>query len=300
MTISRGEGGPRLGAHVGGKGGLEAVPAYAYEIGCESVQIFASSPQMWRLPSTKPAVEAAFREGCATYGLGPVAIHAIYLVSPGSEDAQMREKTVASLVATLEAADRLGASVVVTHLGSAKTSDRGEVLARACASFESVLAAYDGGASLLLETSAGAGATLGGTFEELGAIIKAVGAPPNLGVCVDTAHIFTAGYDLRGADAVAAVFEALDAHVGIERLGAVHLNDSKAPFGSNRDRHENLGDGEIGMGALGHVLAHPALTGLPVLLEVPGLQGGGPDLGNMERLYRAAGREPPRNRQTRA
>jgi deoxyribonuclease-4 len=159
--------------------------------------------------------------------------------------------------------------------------------------FGRVLEAHDGEAKLLFETSAGAGATLGGTFEELGAMIRRLGAPPNLGACIDTAHIFTAGYDLRTADDLERTLGQFDQHVGLDKLGAIHLNDSKAPFGSNRDRHENLGDGEIGLEALGRFICHAALGDCPIFLEVPGYSKDGPDRPNMERLYSIAGRTFP-------
>ncbi len=281
----------RLGAHIGG--GLKAIPHKAADIGAEAIQFFASAPQMWRPPACKAEEVAVFRDGCARAGLGPIAIHAVYLVNPGSEEQWLRDKTRVSLLATLEAADLLGAQTVVTHLGSARGGDRGEALERACSVFADVLEAYNGAARLLFETSAGAGATLGGTFEELGWMIGRVGAPPNLGACLDTAHVFTAGYDLRTADGLEVTLEAFDRHVGLDRLGAVHLNDSKAPFGSNKDRHENLGAGEIGAEALARFVRHPALGACPLYLEVPGHAKDGPDRPNMERLYEFAGRPFP-------
>jgi deoxyribonuclease IV len=283
----------RLGAHVSGGGGLKTIPSRARSIGCEAVQIFASSPQMWRPPSAKPDDAAAFRAAVAQAGLGPIAIHAIYLVNPASEDPELREKTARSLLATLRAADLLGASMVITHLGSARASERAGAIERACDVFARVLDQYDGAASLVFETSAGAGATLGGTFEELGEMIGRLGKPANLGACIDTAHIFTAGYDVRTEDDLEATLERFDRHVGLDRLRAVHLNDSKAPFGSNRDRHENLGDGALGPEALGRFVRHPVLGSCPLFLEVPGYSKEGPDRPNMERLYQFAGRPFP-------
>jgi deoxyribonuclease-4 len=282
----------RLGAHVSG-GGLKGIPGKAASIGCEAVQIFASSPQMWRPPSTKPAEAAAFQAACAEAGLGPIAVHAIYLVNPASENPELRAKTGTSLLATLRASEALGASRVVTHLGSAKGAARADALERACVVFAEVLEQYDGTVKLLFETSAGAGDTLGGTFEELGAMIRTLGAPASLGACIDTAHIFTAGYDLRTDADLERTLAAFDHHIGLGLLGAVHLNDSKAPFGSNRDRHENLGDGEIGAEALTRFVNHPALGETPLYLEVPGFSKDGPDRPNMERLYGFASRPFP-------
>jgi deoxyribonuclease-4 len=284
--------GVRLGAHVSG-GGLKGIPGKAVTLGCEGIQIFASSPQMWRPPSMKPAEAAAFRAACAEAGLGPIAVHAIYLVNPASESEEHRAKTITSLVATLNAAEMLGASCMVTHLGSSKGSTKAEALDRSCRTFADILEQYSGSVRLLFETSAGAGETMGGTFDELGTMIRTLGAPANLGTCIDTAHIFTAGYDLRTADDLERTLETFDRLVGIEQLGAVHLNDSKAPFGSNKDRHENLGDGEIGAEALGRFVRHPALGETPLYLEVPGYSKDGPDRPNMERLFELAGRPFP-------
>ena len=282
----------RLGAHVSG-GGLKAIPGKAVEIGCEGVQIFASSPQMWRPPSIKPADAEAFRTACAAAGLGPIAVHAIYLVNPCAEADEHRAKSVTSLVATLKAAESLGASVVVTHLGSAKGCPKPEALDRSCRTFAEILEQYTGPVRLLFETSAGAGDTMGGAFDELGSMIRTLGAPANLGACIDTAHIFTSGYDLRTADDLERTLAAFDEQIGFQHLGAVHLNDSKAPFGSNKDRHENLGDGEIGAEALARFVQHPALGETPLYLEVPGYSKEGPDRPNMERLHAFAGRPFP-------
>jgi deoxyribonuclease-4 len=282
----------RLGAHVS-SGGLKGIPGKAVAIGCEGVQIFASSPQMWRPPSCKPEEAAAFRAACAEGRLGPIAVHAIYLVNPASESDEHRARTVTSLVKTLEAAELLGATCVVTHLGSSKGSTKAEALDRSCRAFADVLEQYRGPVRLLFETSAGAGETMGGTFDELGSMIRTLGAPASLGACLDTAHIFTAGYDLRTAADLERTLETFDRQIGLDQLGAVHLNDSKAPFGSNKDRHENLGDGEIGAEALGRFIRHPALGETPLYLEVPGYTKDGPDRPNMERLYELAGRPFP-------
>jgi deoxyribonuclease IV len=286
----------RLGAHVSG-GGLKGIPTKAVEIGCEAVQIFASSPQMWRPPSIKPADAEGFRTACQVAGLGPIAVHAIYLVNPCAEADEHRAKTVTSLVATLKAAESLGASVVVTHLGSAKGCPKPEALDRSCRTFAEILEGYSGPVRLLFETSAGAGDTMGGTFEEIGAMIRTLGAPASLGACLDTAHIFTAGYDLRTADDLERTLSVFDRHIGFDKLGAVHLNDSKAPFGSNKDRHENLGDGEIGAEALARFVQHPALGETPLYLEVPGYSKEGPDRPNLERLHQFAGRPFPASNQ---
>jgi deoxyribonuclease-4 len=137
---------------------------------------------------------------------------------------------------------------------------------------------------VLLENTAGAGGTMGVSFEELGAMIDAVDGDPRVGICLDTAHLFEAGHDLRTPAGVDGALEALDAACGVERLVMLHLNDSKTPLGSNRDRHENIGQGELGLDAFRTLVTHPALAGLPGILEVPGIDGQGPDEANMQTL----------------
>ena len=276
-------------------GGLKGIPGKAVTIGCEGIQIFASSPQMWRPPSCKPAEADAFRAACAEASLGPIAVHAIYLVNPASRERRAPRQDDHSRWSRRSRPPRCsGASVVVTHLGSSKGSTKAEALDRGrAAPSPRSWSSTSGPVRLLFETSAGAGETMGGTFEELGEMIRTLGAPANLGTCIDTAHIFTAGYDLRTADDLERTLETFDREVGLDKLGAVHLNDSKAPFGSNKDRHENLGDGEIGAEALGRFIRHPALGETPLYLEVPGYDKEGPDRPNMERIFELAGRPFP-------
>ena len=278
----------RFGAHI--SGGLRRVPEAAAELGAECVQVFVSAPQTWRPPSHPPEVVVAFREGLAELGIGPVVIHGIYLLNPASPDPELVERTVSSILDTLAWAERLGALGVVIHLGSSGQDPPEVGLERCATNLKAVLARAPGGARLLLETCAGQGNTIGRRFEELGYLVTQL-ADERVAVCVDSCHIFAAGYDITSAEGVAATLAALDRAVGLERVLAVHVNDSKAPLGSNRDRHENLGEGLIGEAGLRAFLQHPALAHLPLLLEVPGFSGNGPDRLNLERLRELAGAE---------
>ncbi|MFN8534150.1 MAG: deoxyribonuclease IV [Dehalococcoidia bacterium] len=278
----------RFGAHVGG--GLARIPARAQAIGAECVQIFASAPQDWRPPAHDPAVVAAFRDGLEAHAIAPVLLHGIYLLNPASTDAVLVARSVEAIVADLVWADRLGAAAVVIHLGSAGREPLEPALERCADALLSALSRYDGPASLLLETCAGQGATVGRRFEDLGYLLDRL--DERAGVCFDTCHVFAAGYDISAENGLAATIEDLDHAVGLARVQALHVNDSKRALGSNLDRHENLGDGLIGEIGFRRLLHHPAFATQPLILEVPGLAGDGPDRENLNRLRRWAGAPP--------
>lgn len=248
---------------------------------------------MWRPPRHEEDEVRAFRAGCRAARIRPVVLHSIYLANLASADTALREKSIASLIDSLTWADRLGAEAVITHLGSATGDSRDAALDRLADSVAAVLAGHRGRAILLLETCAGQGFTLGCRFEDIGEIIRRLAEPPKLGAAFDSAHVLAAGYDLVTPRGLAETLSLFDRHVGLRRLRAVHLNDSKAARGSNVDRHANLGEGHLGLPALRRLLRHPDLRGRPVLLEVPGYAGAGPDAPSMATLYRLAGRRWP-------
>jgi deoxyribonuclease-4 len=210
-------------------------------------------------------------------------IHAVYLLNPASEEAEFREKTLASLTTSLRAGAALGAHAVVLHPGSA-LKDGGAVDAaidRAGAVIAEALAESDD-CPLHLEDTAGAGGTLGRSFEELARLIELGGGDERLGVCLDSCHLLASGYDIRTADGLASVLDDFDAVVGLQRLGSLHVNDSVTPLGSNRDRHANLGDGEIGREGIAAFLSEPRFEGMPCVLEGPGAKGKGLDRADLE------------------
>jgi len=258
-----------IGAHVSQAGGLHKAVERGVERGCEAIQIFNQSPRMWR-PTRYGAEDVAqFRAAMDASRIEAVMIHAVYLLNCASEDPEIRRKSLASLTQSLRVGDAIGAHCVVLHPGSALRGDAGEAIARTAEIFREALAESEA-CRLHLENTAGAGGTLGRSFEELARLIDVEGADARLGVCLDSCHLLASGYDIRTADGLAETLDRFDAVVGLERLGSLHLNDSQTPLGSNRDRHANLGEGELGLDAIAAFLSEPRFEGLPVVLETPG------------------------------
>ena len=258
-----------IGAHVSPAGGLPNAVQRGVERGCEAIQIFNQSPRMWKGRVYTDEEAGAFREALAASPVKAVVIHAIYLLNCASEDRDMRRKSLRSLTDSLRSGAAIGAAGVVLHPGSAKTGEVEGAIRRASATIREALAESED-CPLYLEDTAGAGGTLGRSFEELAALIEGAGGEPRLGVCLDSCHLFASGYDIRtraGVDAVMADFER---NVGRERLGCLHLNDSMTPLASNRDRHANVGEGELGSGGCAAFLAAPQFDSLPCVLETPG------------------------------
>jgi deoxyribonuclease-4 len=264
-----------VGAHVSPAGGLPKAVERGVEKGCRAIQIFNQSPRMWRPTAYTEDDFAAFRAAMAESQVDAVMIHAVYLLNCGSDDPEIREKSLASLIHSLRVGDAIGASCVVLHPGSAKTGHVGEAIARAGAVFREALAESER-CPLHLEDTAGAGGTLGRSFEELAALIDAAGGDERLGLCLDSCHLLASGYDVRTAAGLEQALETCDRVVGLDRLGSLHLNDSQNPLGSNRDRHANLGDGELGEEGCMAFLSEPRFEGLPLVLETPGPDKKGP------------------------
>jgi deoxyribonuclease-4 len=279
-----------FGAHVKSSGGVWHAIENGMQIGAEAVQFFAGSPRTWKPTIYKDADSSKFRELRAESPIRFVVIHTIYLINLASANEDFYEKSLTSLVGALTAADQLGADAIVTHIGSHQGSGFAAGLERVQRGLRRALAESEGSAvKLLLENTAGAGGTMGVDFRELGQIIDAAGGDPRLGICVDTAHIFESGADLRTREGIDQVLRELDDGCGRDRLVMLHLNDSKTPLGSNRDRHENIGDGDLGEDAFRLLVNEPAFEDLPGILEVPGIDGQGPDAENLARLRALAG-----------
>jgi deoxyribonuclease-4 len=271
-----------FGAHVGSSGGVWKAIEAGTEIGCEAIQIFAGSPRTWAPTMYKEGDAARFRAARTASPIRFVVIHTIYLINLASAKDDFYEKSVTSLIGAVVAAEQLGADAIVTHVGSHQGAGFEAGLARVAAALSRALAETpDSRVRLLLENTAGAGGTMGVDLDELGAMIAAVDGHPRLGLCLDTAHLFEAGFDLRTAAGLDTMVSALDDACGVERLTMLHLNDSKTALGSNRDRHENIGEGELGREAFAAIVAHPAFADLPGILEVPGFAGDGPDAANV-------------------
>jgi deoxyribonuclease-4 len=279
----------RIGGHV--RGGVQGAVASAREIGAETIQIFAGSPQTWRAPNHSDADVAAFCEAVAEHDVAPVFIHGVYIANLASAEPRIRHMSVAAVAGHLDWTNRLGAAGLIIHPGSAGSEPLEEALERVVKGVGRVLARVDGSAKLLLECCAGQGATIGRRFAELQYVISALDDDPRLGWVLDTCHAFNAGYDLTTEEGFAAMVAEIEETVGFERLAAIHANDSKTPLGKQVDRHENIGEGYIGDDAFARLLRHSAFADVPQLLEVPGYDRKGPDRPNVERLCRLAGRE---------
>ncbi len=245
-------------------------PAKAVERGAQrgarSIQIFNQNPRAWKPTVYSDEAVAAYHEAFEASDVDALLIHAVYLLNPASEDPDIRAKSLTSLTASLRAGDRLGAAGVVLHPGSAKGGDVDAAIARAGEVIAEALAESDT-CPLHLEDTAGAGGTLGRSFGELAALIDAAGGPPRLGMCLDSCHLYASGYDIRTVEALDATLEACDREVGLDRLGSLHLNDSQVGLGSNRDRHAEMGTGELGEDGCAVFLSEPRFQDLPVVLE---------------------------------
>ncbi len=274
-----------IGAHVNSSGGVWKAIGNGVDRGCEAIQFFAGSPRTWKPQIYQEKDWQKFRELRADSPIRFVVIHTIYLINLASARDDFYEKSLTSLIGAVDAAEQLGADAIVTHIGSHQGAGFEEGLARVQAALRRTLAeSEDSGVRILLENTAGAGGTMGLDFAELGAIIDAADRHPRLGLCMDTAHIYEAGFDICTAEGLDDVVARLDASCGLDRLEMIHLNDSKTPIGSNRDRHENIGEGEIGLDGFRGIVNHPAFADIPGILEVPGFDGNGPDLRNVELL----------------
>lgn len=274
-----------LGAHVRSAGGVWTAVDHGVELGCEAVQFFAGSPRTWRPMVYGDRDAARFRDARAASPIRFVAVHTTYLINLATTNEEFYEKSVVSLVGAVAAAEQLGAEAVVNHTGSHQGAGFAPGLDLVRRAFGRALAEVgDSPVKILIENTAGAGGTMGVTFEEIAAIIDAVDGDPRVGVCLDTCHLFAAGYDLRTPVALDAVVDEFDRVVGLDRLVMLHLNDSMTGLGSNRDRHANIGEGQLGLGAFSCVVNHAAFAGLPGITEVPGMDGKGPDRENMQRL----------------
>jgi deoxyribonuclease IV len=290
-----------IGAHVSQAGGLPKAVQRGVDLGCEAIQIFNQSPRMWKPTAYTDDDFAAFREAMDDSPIDAVVIHAVYLINCGSDDPEIREKSLKSLIQALTVGHGIGAAGVVLHSGSAKQGDVGEAITRAGELIGEALKETDG-CDLHLEDTAGAGGTLGRSFEELAALIDAAGGQKRLGVCLDSCHLLASGYDIRTAAGLRETIDRFDEVVGLRRLGSLHLNDSQTPLGSNRDRHADIGKGELGEAGCAAFLSEPRFDDLPCLLETPGPDKQGPTKEELEHCHalRAQGRGSRKGGRTRA
>ena len=264
-----------VGGHVSTSGGLVKAHGRAVEIGGEAMQIFNQSPRMWRPTSWKADDIAEFRSLMADGPIRSVVIHAVYLINLAAPEEDVRSKSLESMTHAVRVGDAIGADGVVVHPGSAKKDPLPEAMERIVEALRQVLEETSG-CRVLLEDTAGAGGTIGRSFEELASLIDGVGHKDRVGVCLDCCHLLASGYDIRTIDKLSSVMDEFEKVVGLDRLACVHVNDSQMPLGSNRDRHALLPKGELGREGLAAFLSEPRFEGMPALLE--GGEGQGADL----------------------
>lgn len=281
-----------IGAHVSIAGGLSTAIRRAQAIGAECIQIHLSAPQRWQDPTHSPEAVQDFVQAAQDKGIGPNFAHAIYLINLASPDPSLREKSRHALRVQGEAARLCAFDGVVFHVGSGKGQPIDEAESYVVEGLTAILES-NSCARILLENSAGSGYTLGARFEQIGRILERLDRDERLGICLDTAHALASGYEIRTPDGLDQMLAEIDQHVGLDNLRLIHANDSKAALGAARDRHENIGDGEIGLAAFERLVRHAALRERPWVLEVPGYQKEGPDLENVARLRWLAGRPLP-------
>ena len=270
-----------FGAHCGG--GITGALDRAIEIEADAVQLFAQSPRAWRFPEHAEEDLARFRERRTEAGIGSVLVHALYLCNLATPDEVVYGKSLETMVATVDAACAIEADGVVFHVGSHLGAGFDAGLERCVPALREVLEHCSDTTWLLLENSAGAGGTIGRSLEELAALVDALDRHERLGICLDSCHLYVSGIDVGEPKAVAATLREVKSRIGLDRLRALHVNDAAAPLGSNRDRHANVLEGELGE-RIGAFLAPRALQKLPAVMETPGPAGRGPDAAEVQKL----------------
>jgi deoxyribonuclease IV len=265
-----------IGAHLSSSGGIHTAVDRAEAVGAESLQVFTQSPRAWRPTNHDPSNFERFRERRAEVGLHGVLCHALYLCNLAAPDDAVYEKSVAAMRNTMQVACAIGADAVVFHVGSHLGSGFEHGLERVLPAMEQVLELCNDQTWLLMENSAGTGGTIGRSIDELATIYERLGRHPRLGVCLDSCHLYASGVDVTNATELDTLLDSVEGSIGLDRLRALHVNDSAAPLGSNRDRHANIGEGLLGE-ELGVFLGHPRLQGLPAVIETAGPDKHSPD-----------------------
>jgi deoxyribonuclease IV len=284
-----------FGGHVGGS--VKAAPERAEAIGADALQLFVQSPRAWRFPNHDPEVLGSFEQRARAAGMEAWIVHAIYLCNFASPDEEIYGKSISTLRSTVDAACAIGADGVVFHVGSHLGSGFDAGLDRAAPAIEQVLERCSDSTWLLIENSAGTGGTIGRSIEEIAQLVDRLAGHPRLGVCLDSCHLWASGVDVTDPAALDALLDEFERLIGLDRLRALHVNDSVTPLGSNRDRHANLKEGVIGDG-LATFLGNRRLQDLPAIVETEGQQGKGADEHEIRKLreLHAAGSRPRRGR----
>ena len=269
-----------FGAHC--SGGIKKALDKAQGMDADCVQLFVQSPRTWRFPNHDPKDLEAFRAKRAELGM-PALVHSLYLVNLAAPDDEIYRKSIETMRSTMDAACAIDADGVVFHVGSHLGAGFDAGLERAVPALAQVLERCNERTWLLMENSAGAGGTIGRSIDELATLFDALDGHERLGVCLDSCHLYVSGVDVTDAEVYDALLREVDDRIGLDRLRGLHANDAKAPLGSNRDRHDNIGDGLMGED-IGVFLVHPRVQELPVVLEVPGADGHGPNAEEIQKL----------------
>ena len=286
--VSAAKGVPAFGAHMSVAGGLETAFRRGVAVGCDCLQIFVKNQRQWSAAPLTGDQIARFEAARGETGLTPVLAHAGYLLNLASPDGPTRRRSILGLIDELERGAALGLPGLVLHPGAYREGTLAGGIKRVVKALDRVHRACPGySCKILLETTAGQGTSIGYRFEQLAAICHGVADSDRLGVCLDTCHLFAAGYDFRTAEGYAAMIDELDSAIGVANVRCIHLNDSKRELGSRVDRHEHIGKGKIGKVGLAHFVNDPRLVRAPMILETPkGKDGRGADLDkvNLKRL----------------
>jgi len=275
---------PIIGAHVSAAGGYKNAIKKAKEIGAECIQIFGASPRTYgvKMPSAEEVKK--YKEELKQSGIAPVFLHAAYLVNLASPNAYIREQSIKNLTGHLKIAEMIGAEGLIFHIGSGKDSSRAEAIKKTAEGMKKVLSAQVGSAKLIMENTAGGGNSIGDTAEEIGEVFKKTGSR-RVGVCIDTAHAFEAGMITEFTPAgIKKFLDKLNEYIGFNNIIAFHINDSKTLAGSHHDRHENIGQGYIGLDGFKNLARGKRMKNMPWILEVPGFDDNGPDKKNIDIL----------------
>jgi deoxyribonuclease-4 len=277
----------KFGAHVSIAGGIERAPERAHEVGCECFQMFTRSPRGGNPPRLDRKTVESFLTACSRYALADYYIHTPYYINLASEDKNIRSSSIAIINEELRRGHLIGATYVMTHMGSAKEMGSQKAIRRVVEGLDIVLEKSNYKTKLLLENSAGQGMTIGKTFGELYEILQKVGNA-ELGICLDTAHLLAAGYDIRTKKALNKVIREFSSMIGLDRLKLLHGNDSKVRLGGKKDRHEHIGEGFIGLTGFRNIVNNPDLQGIDLIVETP-IERIEDDIRNLNKLRKLKG-----------
>jgi deoxyribonuclease-4 len=259
----------RFGFHISIAGGFTTVLKKAVLRGCETIQFFSRNPRGWRYLRLDEKELDEFRSSIRSAGIFPIFLHLPYLPNVASPASKFYKKSIDSIAADLKRAEQLGAQYLIRHIGHRLESSESEAMDAVSGAINEALAGVENSVILLMENTAGQGTEIGNTFEQIEQIIRGIQEKERVGICLDTAHSFEAGYDLSSKDGIERTLENFDRTIGLSKLHLLHLNDSKTPLGSRKDRHWHIGEGYIGLEGFRTLINHPLLTRLPGIMETP-------------------------------